>query len=545
VEWRLAYKIYVETAVISGFINFQNQSFHQPINVDTLTGIQISANLAQNGANNTVNDFVQFRAGGSYIRDGNGTMNNSYAFYAQGVSEATNNWGVYIEAEDWENYLGGLTIANSTISADRSNENLILQTSGTGKVVVNDTLSVDTVELNNISSADSSAVTINDNLDISGTLLVNNIGSADSSAVTINNNLDVSGTLLVNEISSADSSAIQIVDDLNISGVLTVAGDFVVSNFITNTISSNDLTSVTINDDLTITGTVYVNEISTQDSSPIQINDPVRVVGASFTADTVYANTIASHDSNTVQINDSMQVSDNLTVSNGVINLSTNSTTPNEFAALTPVIGSITYCTDELGSGAQPVYYDGANWRRISDLGVMNSSTTAYFQSLTADDSGTLSASSHSSFYVEGGTGITTSISGSTLRIEAIGIPGGEDTQVQFNDGGAFGGDAGFTYNKSTDTLTITNIETNSIQAPSSLVGTYTISSPTTITLDPTDEIINDAPMKLVSKTVTQLGSLVSSVGAMVFCTDETGGAIPAFYDGTNWRRVSDRAIVS
>ena len=37
------------------------------------------------------------------------------------------------------------------------------------------------------------------------------------------------------------------------------------------------------------------------------------------------------------------------------------------------------------------------------------------------------------------------------------GTPGGSDTQVQFNDGGStFGGDAGLTYNKSTDTLTIT-----------------------------------------------------------------------------------------
>ena len=36
------------------------------------------------------------------------------------------------------------------------------------------------------------------------------------------------------------------------------------------------------------------------------------------------------------------------------------------------------------------------------------------------------------------------------------GTPGGSDTQVQFNDGGStFGGDAGLTYNKTTDTLTI------------------------------------------------------------------------------------------
>ena len=125
------------------------------------------------------------------------------------------------------------------------------------------------------------------------------------------------------------------------------------------------------------------------------------------------------------------------------------------------------------------------------------------------------------------------------------GTPGGADTQVQFNDGGSFGGDTTFTFNKSTDTLFVKNIEAETVQAPSTLVGTYTISSPTTITLNPASEIINDAPMKLVNKTVSDLSSLVSSVGAMVFCTDESGGAIPAFYDGTNWRRVSDRAIVS
>lgn len=36
------------------------------------------------------------------------------------------------------------------------------------------------------------------------------------------------------------------------------------------------------------------------------------------------------------------------------------------------------------------------------------------------------------------------------------GTPGGSDTQVQFNDSGSFGGDAGLTYAKSTDVLSIT-----------------------------------------------------------------------------------------
>jgi len=45
-----------------------------------------------------------------------------------------------------------------------------------------------------------------------------------------------------------------------------------------------------------------------------------------------------------------------------------------------------------------------------------------------------------------------------TNVITGGGTPGGSNTQVQFNDGGAFGGDSGLTYNKTTDTLTTTNL---------------------------------------------------------------------------------------
>lgn len=103
----------------------------------------------------------------------------------------------------------------------------------------------------------------------------------------------------------------------------------------------------------------------------------------------------------------------------------------------------------------------------------------------------------------------------------------------------------GIVFNAATETLTVTSIESNSISAPSNLTGTYTLISPTTITLDPVDEIINDAPMRLVSKTVSDLSLLVSSIGSIVFCTNESGGATVAFYDGSNWRRISDRAVVS
>lgn len=60
-------------------------------------------------------------------------------------------------------------------------------------------------------------------------------------------------------------------------------------------------------------------------------------------------------------------------------------------------------------------------------------------------------------------------------------------------------------------------------------------------------------PVSLPSYTVTGLpsaaewfsGVAVGAKSALIFVSNESGGAVPAFTDGTNWRRVTDRAIVS
>ena len=169
------------------------------------------------------------------------------------------------------------------------------------------------------------------------------------------------------------------------------------------------------------------------------------------------------------------------------------------------------------------------------------------FKTIAISPSGgsVIADASEDTLTLENGNNISMSANSGTDTITINATAAGTNEQVQFNNAGNFGGDSDFTYNSSTNTLTIKNLIAESVNPPSTLTGTYTISSPTTITLDPTSEIINDAPMKLKGYTVAQLGSLTSSAGAMVYCTDETGGSIPAFYDGTNWRRVSDRAIVS
>lgn len=65
-------------------------------------------------------------------------------------------------------------------------------------------------------------------------------------------------------------------------------------------------------------------------------------------------------------------------------------------------------------------------------------------------------------------------------------LPGvaGSDTQVQFNDGGSLAGDAGLTYNKTTDTLSTNNVFATSVVNASSLtVGTSIIANSSTLVI--------------------------------------------------------------
>jgi len=91
---------------------------------------------------------------------------------------------------------------------------------------------------------------------------------------------------------------------------------------------------------------------------------------------------------------------------------------------------------------------------------------TTYTQAAVADGSNVnlrLSGSDSTAddILLTAGTNITfSSVSTGGFTINASGgggggTPGGSDTQVQFNDGGSFGGDAGLTYNKTSDTLNV------------------------------------------------------------------------------------------
>ncbi len=57
--------------------------------------------------------------------------------------------------------------------------------------------------------------------------------------------------------------------------------------------------------------------------------------------------------------------------------------------------------------------------------------------------------------------------------------------------------------------------------------------------------ISGEQPTTLQAFQKTELPSATRFKQCLIYVTDETGGAVPAFSDGTNWRRVTDRAVVS
>lgn len=56
---------------------------------------------------------------------------------------------------------------------------------------------------------------------------------------------------------------------------------------------------------------------------------------------------------------------------------------------------------------------------------------------------------------------------------------------------------------------------------------------------------VSGGPVATRSYEIASLPSAANHEGALIYVSDEAGGAVIAFSDGTNWRRVQDRMIVS
>lgn len=124
---------------------------------------------------------------------------------------------------------------------------------------------------------------------------------------------------------------------------------------------------------------------------------------------------------------------------------------------------------------------------------------------------------------------ITTASTGQVLKYNGTNwvnatdgsTPAGSDTYVQFNDGGSLGADAQFTYNKTTDTLSVPKVNATD--------GLYTLSA-STLGWGSARVYDNSDEMGVILDATDNLGT-----GFRGFRFD-TGMSAPQFNDGTSWR---------
>jgi len=143
-----------------------------------------------------------------------------------------------------------------------------------------------------------------------------------------------------------------------------------------------------------------------------------------------------------------------------------------------------------------------------------------------------------------------------TLSFSTLSVtPSGSNTQVQYNDGGSAGADASLTFDKATDTLQ-TGVVRGILFEPITDYGLITTSANMTIdyglvTATGTQPGFGD--FEYINEIVGPTGDSfevatlpnATQPGQLIYVTDETGGAVMAFSDGSNWRRITDRAVVS
>jgi len=126
------------------------------------------------------------------------------------------------------------------------------------------------------------------------------------------------------------------------------------------------------------------------------------------------------------------------------------------------------------------------------------------------------------------GNGITITKSGGVYTFEVTNQVGGSDTQVQFNDGGINGGDSTFTFNKTTNVLSVAAITTTGNATVGGIIeaGVTVKTTPTTVALLP---VVGTAGRR----------AFVTDANATTFASVVAGGGangVPVYDDGTNWR---------
>ena len=153
---------------------------------------------------------------------------------------------------------------------------------------------------------------------------------------------------------------------------------------------------------------------------------------------------------------------------------------------------------------------------------------------------------------------LTTNGSGTVTFATPSITPAGSNTQIQYNDSGALGSSGSFTYDEADAKLTVGGTTSSILFETVSDYGAITSTATDTVNYggvaDTVVALVNSdygvvetsgGPVEFPQYTVAGVPSASAYTGHMIYVSNESGGSVMAFSDGTNWRRMTDRAVIS
>jgi hypothetical protein len=377
------------------------------------------------------------------------------------------------------------------------------------------TIGVTGISLNSISNGTSNVNVVSPNGNVTvGVAGTGNVAVFSSTGANITGTLGVSGNITSGNLSGTSiAGTLTTAAQTNITSVGTLSSLTVTANVAGGNLTTAGQVVATGNvsgGNLTTTGLIAGGSISTVGNvtaGNLSISNNVTISGnLSVTGNaTLSGNILGDRIQNGTTSIDIQTPSGNANISiGGTSNVAVFSTTGANITGTLGVTGNITGA-NILGNGAG-----------LTGINTFSNISVTGGNSATADsiaDTLTLTA----------GSGITLVMNPDTDTLTIAATSGSET----FVDGADFG--------TVTEIVTVTDdlgLVTDAVTAESDL-GTIVTSG-----------LIYPDQFVLPSFTTTTLPS-AGIAGAMIYVTNETGGAVPAFADGTNWRRVTDRAIVS
>jgi len=136
--------------------------------------------------------------------------------------------------------------------------------------------------------------------------------------------------------------------------------------------------------------------------------------------------------------------------------------------------------------------------------------------------------------------------------------PAGSNTHVQYNDEGVLGSSGSFTYDEAEAKVTVGGTVSSILFETVSDYGAISTTATDSVDYGNLTESVtalvnsdygvvesSGGPVEFPRYTVSGVPDASAYIGHMIYVSNENGGPIMAFSDGTSWRRVTDRAVIS